>query len=274
MSFFQGNIYSHALQMETQFYVSLPHDGRQYNGCANPKTVILLHGGTDNASGWARRSQADYFAEKYGIAIFMPEVQSSFYQDMKYGMKYYTYVSEELPELIDKMFKVSTKREDMMVAGLSMGGYGALRVAFGRPERFSFCGAFSAACDIRTFVEYRDKIQNKEDDTNFEDGLVAILGTDFAIPEDSDLYKLIGKVSGYEQKPKLYLACGTEDFIYPMNVDFATYCRTLPLDFTYEEWPGMHDWDFWNVAVEKALRLFLGDVPMPKQELPPDVLKK
>jgi S-formylglutathione hydrolase FrmB len=122
MGFFQGDIFSRSFVMENQEYVSIPHDGRQYTGDGNPKTHILLHGLSDNASGWARRSQADYFAEKYGISIVIPEVQRSFYQDMYYGARYYEYVSAELPELIQKMFKVSTEPEDLFVAGLSMGG--------------------------------------------------------------------------------------------------------------------------------------------------------
>ena len=257
MAFFQGNIYSKAIGMETQLYVSMPQDGRRYEGDGRPQTLILLHGISDNASGWARRSQADYYADKFGIAIFIPEVQRSFYQDMRYGGQYYTYIAEELPELIESMFIVSTRREDMMVAGLSMGGYGAMRIAFGNPDRFAYCGSFSGGCDLRTAVENREQMSGTGDvGNNFPNEMAAAFGTDFVLPDDSDLYKLLAKVSKRAVKPRLYMTCGTEDFIYRMNVDFSQYVKTLSLDFAYEEWPGIHDWDFWNVSLEKMLSRF------------------
>jgi S-formylglutathione hydrolase FrmB len=266
MAFFQGNIYSKAIGMETQLYASMPQDGRRYCAEGLPKTLILLHGISDNASGWARRSQADYFAEKYGIAVFIPEVQRSFYQDMRYGGAYYTYISDELPKLLGAMFRVSVKREDMMVAGLSMRGYGAIRVAFGRPDIFAYCGAFSAVCDIRNMVDDRERMSNTGDiGHNFPNELTAALGVEYNLPEDSDLYKLVEKVSKGSVKPCFYLACGTEDFIYQMNVDFKAYCSTLPIDFKYEEWSGEHDWDFWNVALERMLKHFLDCPAMPKR---------
>lgn len=275
MAFFQGNIYSKALGMETQLYVSLPQDGR--NGLAQslPKSLILLHGISDNASGWARRSQADYFATKYGISVFIPEVQRSFYQDMRYGAAYYTYISEELPKLMSVLFRVSDRREDRMVAGLSMGGYGAIRVAFGRPDLFGYCGAFSAGCDLQAIVDNRERVNGTGDmGFNFPNELAAAIGTDYILAEDADLYRLLGKVSKTDEKPKFYLACGTEDFVYSMNVELKDYCNTLALDFLYEEWPGIHDWDFWNVSLERMLKHFLGEAPKPEMQGFPDDFKK
>jgi S-formylglutathione hydrolase FrmB len=184
---------------------------------------------------------------------------------MRYGGAYYTYISDELPKLLGAMFRVSVKREDMMVAGLSMGGYGAIRVAFGRPDIFAYCGAFSSVCDIRNMVDNRESMSNTGDiGYNFPNELVAAFGQDFKVSEDSDLYKLVAKASKNPAKPKFYMACGTEDFIYWMNVDFSAYCRTLPLDIQYEEWPGTHDWDFWNVALERMLKHFLDEPSMPE----------
>ena len=258
MAFFQGNIYSKMLGMETQLYISMPHDGRRYCTFEQPKTLILLHGISDNASGWARRSQADYFAEKYGIAVFIPEVQRSFYQDMRYGAPYYAYISDELPSIIGAMFSVSVKREDMMVAGLSMGGYGAIRVAFGRPDKFAYCGAFSATCDIKSMVNNKYIMSRIGDiGQNFPNELAAALGPKYKIPDDSDLFKLVKKASKNSIKPKFYLACGTEDSFYSMNTCFSAYCSALPIDIKYEEWQGIHDWDFWNVALDRMLKHFL-----------------
>ncbi len=245
--------------METQIYVTLPQDGRRYEAKTPPKSLMLLHGISDNASGWARRSQADYFADRYGIAVLIPEVQRSFYQDMRYGEAYYTYVSDELPRLAGELFHLSQKREDRMVAGLSMGGYGAIRVAFSRPDLFGCCGAFSAGSDLQAIVDHREQMNGTGDiGFNFPNELIGVFGNDVILPEDADLYRLLGKCSKLTVKPGLYLACGTEDIVYAMNCDLRKYCESLPLDFKYEEWPGIHDWDFWNVALERMLKHFLG----------------
>lgn len=258
MSFSLGNIFSKSLMMETQLGVSLPQDGRQYDKTGDPKTLILLHGISDNASGWARNSQAEYFATKYGITVLMPEVQRSFYQDEEYGQLYYTYIAEELPELAGKMFKTSTKREDLIIAGLSMGGYGALRVAFGNPERFSMCGAFSSACDLRYMVDHVREFAGKGDiGLRQEKEYTACFGKDYNLPDNSDLFKLVEKVSRQEFKPKVYMTCGTEDFIRDQSLKFKDFCSGLPLDYKFEEWPGEHDWDFWNPSLRKMLDYFL-----------------
>lgn len=258
MAFFVGNVFSRSLMMETQLSVSLPKDGRQYVERGATKTLVLLHGISDNASGWARHSQVDYFAEQYDVAVLMPEVQRSFYQDMELGLAYYRYVAEELPALAAKLFNLSTRREDMMVAGLSMGGYGALRVAFGNPQAFSMCGAFSSACDLRYMVEHVAEFSGQgEIGTRQDKEYAACFGSDYVIPDDSDLFSLVERVSRQEPKPRVYMSCGTEDFIRAQSLKFRDFCRTLPLDFTFEEWSGEHTWDFWNPSLRKMLEHFL-----------------
>jgi hypothetical protein len=84
----------------------------------------------------------------------------------------------------------------------------------------------------------------------------AMFGPEFALPDDVP-YNLVEKVAHQSEKSSLYLACGMEDIIHQMNADFAIFCQGFPFDFTYEEWPDMHDWDFWNPALKKFLKSFL-----------------
>ena len=134
-----------------------------------------------------------------------------------------------------------------------------MRVAFGKPERFATCGAFSAACDMRSLIENREEMSKIDDiGGRFSDELAAIFGMDHVLAGGEDLYKLAEEVSNSKIKPRLYLACGTEDLIYKMNFDFAEYCKTLPLDFKYEQWQGNHDWDFWDAALDKFLKMNIG----------------
>lgn len=111
--------------------------------------IYLFHGLTDNCTGWTRYTSVERYARDHSAAVIMPEVQRSYYTDMAYGMKYFTYVHDELPRLCRHMFGLSDKRELNYVMGLSMGGCGALKCALTTPERYAGCAAFSAVADFR-----------------------------------------------------------------------------------------------------------------------------
>jgi S-formylglutathione hydrolase FrmB len=258
MALFAGNIFSRTMMMETQLYVSMPQDGRYYKKSPPPKTLILLHGISDNAAGWIRNSMAEFMANQYGIALVVPEVQRSFYQDMKYGLPYYSYITRELPRLVSELFHLSVKREDLMVAGLSMGGYGALKCAFGSPDVFSACGAFSSACDVKYMTANFKEIEGVgEVGHRMEFELAGQFGEDRKVPDESDINWLVEKTSGATVKPRLYMTCGTEDGLLEMNHRLRDHIKSLPIDCIYEEWAGIHDWIFWNESLRRMLAHFL-----------------
>lgn len=258
MAFLSGNIYSKSLIMDTRINLFLPQDGRRYCWQDDPKTLILLHGLSDDASVWARRTAVERYAERYNLALVMPEVHRSFYQDMKNGQRYYAYITAELPALLEKMFSVSLKREDLLIAGLSMGGYGALRCAFDRPERFGYCGAFSGAYDIGALV--RDARTFTDIIGDFPADIRGIFGEDPAIPSSAEIPFILKKAkeSGLAL-PRLYMVCGTSDFIYNHSLETHKQLDELGIEHIYEEFDGkFHEWDVWDEAVEKMLEHFLG----------------
>ncbi len=253
MAMFTGNIYSKALLMDTQLSVIVPHDGRFYEGQGNPKTLILLHGLSDNSSVWYRRTAIERYADKYDLTVIMPEVQRSYYNDMLYGHKAYTYIAEELPELIESMFKTSIAREDLMIAGLSMGGYGAIRCAFGNPERFGYCGAFSGAYDIKELLNL--SVDAAPVIEGFQQDVQAIFGNEMMVPKEATIPYILQQAATNQDLPKLYMTCGTEDFLYPTNIKIRDLCKKLHIDMMYEEWSGGHEWSFWDDSIEKMLSL-------------------
>jgi S-formylglutathione hydrolase FrmB len=257
MAFFQGNLYSRSMLMETQVGIILPQDGRRYGGEGKPKTLVLLHGLSDNASGWQRRSAVERYAERYDLAVVMPEVQRSWYQDMAYGQRMYSYIAHELPELASKLFHLSISREDLMIAGLSMGGYGALRCAFENPERFGFCGAFSGGYDLRAMLRMVEEPGN--DLVGLKEDFQGIFGVDSRIPERSTTADILRRAAAGGILPKLYMVCGRQDFLYPMTTEVRRQLAENHIDHIYEEWDGFHEWDVWDAALEKMLRHFLGD---------------
>ena len=267
MSFFEGTIYSKTLHMDTQLGVILPQDSRPHhegallNGLkpkSKPKTIILLHGLTDSASVWWRRTSIERYAELYDIAVIMPEVYKSYYQNMKYGENYFDYIADELPELCSEMFHISTEPEDLMVAGLSMGGYGALKCALTYPGRYYACGDFSAGCDIESAANPQNPANQMGPARGFAKDLNAIFGNPITVPEDASVYKLCENMSEADKaKIRLYLTCGRQDPLYPANQKMKEIAENAHLgEFYYEDWDGDHEWGYWDVAIQKFLQIF------------------
>jgi len=207
-------------------------------------TLYLLHGLSDDHTIWQRRTSIERYVAPLGIAVVMPAVHRSFYTDMHKGYRYWTFVSEELPAIARSFFPLSAKREDNFVAGLSMGGYGAFKLALRCPDKFAAAASLSGALDIVSAVKSR---RVEEFEMIFGD-LDKVEGS------ENDLFYLAKKVAESDgPKPKLYQCCGTEDFLYASNVKFRDYARSLGLDLTYEEGPGTHEWGYWDMKIQSVL---------------------
>lgn len=261
MSFFTGAIFSEMLNMDTTISAIIPHDSRHHRGIGDlpegvvirekPRTLILLHGLTDNWVAWGHRSRILSYAEAYDVAVIMPEVQRSFYQDMTYGEAYFSYITEELPKLAAEMFNISTAPEDLMIAGLSMGGYGALKCGLSNPDRYRAIGAFSSATDMEAFAS---NMPIRRETRRFDQVLIGMFGPDKIVPEGASLKKLCDKAAG--SKLPFMMTCGTEDELYPENVDFFKYMTEKNMNVTFDEWPGIHEWGFWDKSILMFLERF------------------
>jgi putative tributyrin esterase len=207
--------------------------------------LYLLHGMSDDHTIWMRRTSIERYAAEYGVAVVMPAVNRSFYTDMAHGYKYWTFVSEELPALARSFFPLSAEREDNFAAGLSMGGYGAFKLALSCPDKFAAAASLSGAVDVESLARERDPVEFG----NIFGDLEQIKGS------RNDLFQLAEELVQSEgQRPALYQACGTEDFLYQGNVRFREHCRSLKLDLTYEEEPGTHEWGFWDRKIQSVLK--------------------
>ncbi len=221
--------------------------------CDSPepyRVVYLLHGLTDSHTCWSDNAQLTLFANEYNLMFIMPEVQRSFYTNMVYGLPYYTYITEELPKICQKLFCISGRKEDTYIMGLSMGGYGALKCALDRPCQYAGCGAFSAVCDIRSAMADTTLMRKKE--------IQGICGMDLNILLENDLFALAEACGRRPEKPRIFMTCGTGDFLHEMNIRFSSYIRQIGFDAAYEEWCGNHDWYFWNESLHRALAYFFG----------------
>jgi S-formylglutathione hydrolase FrmB len=209
------------------------------------KTIYLLHGITGDCTGWLCDTRVAQYAENKGIAVIMPSGENSFYTDNDYMNRYGEYIGQELPTAARAMFKLSEKREDTYIAGLSMGGYGALRNGLKYSENFSRIGAFSSALIQDDFLQaqedaslfYRRKAYYQK---VFGD-LDAFKGSDM------DVYALAKEKAA---DVKLYITCGTEDFLIEHNRRFDKHLKALNADLHYEEWKGDHDAVFWDKSIK------------------------
>ena len=244
MAYFRGDFPSGALGMQTGIHVFIP-DWMQNSKCP---VLYLLHGLSDNCSNWVRNTGVGRYSEEYGVAVVMPEVQRSFYTDMKYGSQYFTYVSEELFRFVHRMFGLSNRREQSFVAGLSMGGYGALKCALSYPRRYAGCAAFSSACDMAARISL--------DSGRYIPEMKAILGENLKLSPKDDLFRLAEKASRSEIRPRLYVTCGLDDGLLLENHRLRDHLDALGFELAYEEWEGNHTWEFWDESLRRTFRLF------------------
>jgi len=242
MALIQCDFYSETLQLSTSMNVILPQPARD-----RYPVLFLLHGLSDDHTTWLRRTSIERYVEPLGLAVVMPAVQHSFYTDMAHGGSYWTFISQELPALARGFFPLSDAREETFAAGLSMGGYGAFKLALSFPERFAAAASLSGALDQAGGMRHVDPAWRLEMENVYGD-----LGRVAGGPNDT--MALAAQVARSEgPKPRLYQCCGTEDFLYDQNLRFRDHALALGLDLTYEEGPGEHDWGYWDRMIQRVL---------------------
>lgn len=237
MAFLKCTFNSASLGKSENFNAIIPEGFEE-----NSKALYLLHGLSDCCEAWCRYTSIERYAEERGIVVIMPDAARSFYADSVHGENYYTYISKELPEYTRKLFKLSSKKEDTFIAGLSMGGYGALKIALRNSEYFGGAASLSGVLDIVA----------RDEDKTWETDFKRIFGDTHDLSEScEDVMYLAKNLRG--TKPRIYQACGTEDFLYEDNIRFRSLIENLGFDYKYDEGPGSHDWAFWDAYICRAI---------------------
>jgi putative tributyrin esterase len=245
------DFFSEALSLSTSMTVVLPQRTSTQIGMAGsasadpPPVLYLLHGLSDDDTTWIRRTSIERYAAPLGLAVVMPQVHRSFYTDEAYGGRYWTFLSEELPDLVGSLFRVSDRPEDTFVAGLSMGGYGALKWALRQPDRFAAAASLSGAANL---TGVRTSRERPEDPRMFE----RIFGDAAVAGGPDDLRRLLDQ-SDPSALPPLYLCCGTEDQLIDDNVALRDALAAAGAKVTADFGPGEHDWAYWDARIQDVL---------------------
>src|SRR5699024_3450717 len=155
MALLQANVYSNVLEMEVMLDVILPQTTRKKMGTdtqgatEDVAVLYLLHGMNGNHSVWQRRTSIERYVASYPLAVIMPSTDLGWYTDTQYDMKYWTFISEELPALCHESFpRRTTTRDQSCAAGLSMGGYGAVKLRLKKADKFAAIASLSGGLTL------------------------------------------------------------------------------------------------------------------------------
>jgi len=240
MALIRCSFFSESMTLSTSMTVLLPDEAD-----APPPVLYLLHGLSDDDTAWTRFTSLERYAAARGVAVVMPQAHRSFYADEAYGMKFWSFLSEELPRVVSQFFRVSTRREDTFVAGLSMGGYGAMKWALRQPERFAAAATLSGALDL-AYIQKLDRRPH----------MVELVGRVFAdravAGGDEDLMHLLATVDP-ATLPQLMLRCGSEDRLVAQNERFVAACRRHGVKLDAGFGPGDHEWSYWDQEIQTVL---------------------
>lgn len=246
MDLLQFDLMSDKLGYQTNIYVLLPGCTRE--GISPEGVLYLLHGGSGHGTDWIRNSNVERYAAPYNFAVIMPEVDGScFYADMKHGYPYFQYVTEEVPDMMETLLPV-LKGVKRYVAGYSMGGYGAFKCAFCKPEFYEAAANLSGASFTMKLFENLDREGQRE--------LVECNWGSLEELKDSESdsrYWIDHAVRTGQKLPRLFAATGTEDYSYPMAVDYVAYAKEKGIEIRFEDMPGGHEWNVWDAMIKRFI---------------------
>jgi len=202
---------------------------------------------------WLYGSGIQKWAAQYGYAVIMPSGYNSFYLDNDdTGERFGTFIGEELVEVSRKMFPLSDKREDTVIAGLSMGGFGAIRNGLRYADTF---GAILALSSALITGEVAAMTPESKGNGHAPYGFYRhTFGDPRLLPgSDKDPQQLAKQCLQAGNAPRLFLACGSEDFLYDRNLAFHTWLEEIHYPHAWWVRPGKHNFDFWNLSLPAGL---------------------
>jgi S-formylglutathione hydrolase FrmB len=236
MAFVQASFFSPVLRKAVQFWAVVPEQEGPF------PALYLLHGLSDDHTIWMRRTRIEIHASRYRLAVVMPDGFRGYYTDHAAGPAYGRYILDDVLAGAERLLPLRRDRKGRCIGGLSMGGYGALRLALAHPDKFASAHSHSGAC-------FAWDIPERRRDPEFR----RIFGSRPAGSEH-DLRFLLRRIKRCRLPlPRLSLDCGTEDFLLAQNRAFHAFLEARKIPHEYREHPGGHNWDYWEVHIQEAL---------------------
>jgi S-formylglutathione hydrolase FrmB len=235
----------------------LPDPGKMAGqGVAKRKVLYLLHGLGDDASAWQRYTSIEPVAAAYGLVVVMPSAGRSFYIDQPNGQAYFSYLTEELPRYLEDVFGLAPRRDDTLIAGNSMGGYGAIKAALLRPDLYSAAASFSGVLSLAVLQLLPETDPRREEFAMLFGDLEGLVGS------QHDPAVWLERASREPSRlPRLFISVSRQEDIYPLSGMFHAACQSLGVRSEYQEDDGAHDWFFWDGQIRRFLSAVLGPIP-------------
>ncbi len=241
------------------YNVILPTDYDTARSTRYP-VLYLLHGLSGHYSDWVSRTNIADYAAQYRLIVVTPEGNDSWYID-----NYETYILQELIRDVQQRYRTIEARYGRAIAGLSMGGYGAIKFGLKSPHTFALAASMSGAFGITRFTDEQVPASWRESLKLF-----GTIGSETR--KANDLFEIIGKLSPERVRslPYFYFDCGTEDspLIFPQNRELAVLLSEKKIPHEYRELPGDHSWAYWDRQVQEILRLAGQKLPAVKLAKP------
>ena len=246
------------------YKVILPADYRASSATRYP-VLYLLHGLGGHYSDWVTRTNLADYASQYRMIVVTPEGNDGWYTDSVSNAagKYESYILKELMPDVHKRFRTIESRYGRGIAGLSMGGYGALKFGLKLPGMFAFAGSLSGALATTTWTE--EDLKNLQ---SIRDSVFGVFGPPGSETRKmNDLFEITrglstGRIAAL---PYIYLDCGTEDFLISHSTQFAALLREKKIPHEFRELPGDHNWAYWDQQVREVLRIAAEKLRTPRR---------
>jgi len=217
--------------------------------------IYLLHGLTGHYTNWLEKTKLVDYTTPYEFIIVMPEGNDSWYTDSATVPtdKYESYILQELIPDVEKRFRASSDAGSRAIAGLSMGGYGALKFGVKYPQQFVFVASMSGALGAASWTE--SDLKGLEFILR---SLQSVYGSESSPTRAANdlgrLYRDL-RAASIASLPYIYLDCGTEDQLLQVNRDFVAILMTRKIPHEYRQLPGTHSWTYWDSQVQEVLRI-------------------
>ncbi len=252
-----GAFHSAALDRVMKYRVLLPCS-YQTGGGRFP-VLYLLHGLYGDYLNWDTLTNLEHYAQKYELIVVMPDAGDSWYTNSATDPrdKFENCIAKDLVAEIDGKLRTLRTRQGRAIAGLSMGGYGSLKIALRYHDDFAFAGSLSGALDAPLDLGDKKPV--------FRDQLLKVFGPPgSAVRADNNLFSLL-QSAGQKDLPYFYLACGNADDFLQVNRDFAAQLSSRGAAYEYHETAGGHAWDYWDRSVQDLLRAVAGVISGQRQ---------
>ncbi len=246
---------SKLMAREMPYRLILPVNYQNSNEKTFYPILYLLHGLTGHFDNWTDKTKLTEYAAKYNYIIVMPEGDNGWFTDSAtvFNDRYESYIIKELIPEIEKNYRVKTARENRLIAGLSMGGYGAIKFGLKYPEMFAVVGSFSGALGAALWTE-----KELGGNTFISKTIMSVYGAaDSKTRRENEIFQIVREMPADKIKslPFIYLDCGTEDMLYRSNRDFANLLQEKKVPHEFRELPGGHNWIFWDSQIQEFLEL-------------------